>query len=87
MASNHYLYGDDPEDTDRYPAPEETSGEASFSPPQKSSLVDVAVGDDRLPTKIVVNRRWKDAFDPAQYGESIMDAYHFACYELAVRLV
>ncbi|WP_327109789.1 hypothetical protein OHB12_18145 [Nocardia sp. NBC_01730] len=87
MASNQYLYGDDPDDMDDYQVPNGNSSEVVFTPPQRSSLVDVEVGDDRLPTNIKLSRRWKDAFEPSQYGKSIMDAYHYAVYELAVRLV
>ncbi|WP_406281637.1 hypothetical protein OH799_17370 [Nocardia sp. NBC_00881] len=87
MASNHYLYGDDPDDMDNYSAQNGESDEAAFTPPQKSTLVEVEVGDDRLPINIKLSRRWKEAFEPSQYGKSIMDAYQYALYELAVLLV
>ncbi|MGK8556405.1 hypothetical protein [Nocardia gipuzkoensis] len=62
----------------------ESSGgrEGALKPPQKSSLVSVEVGSDRLPTSIKLGRGWQDAFDPSQYGRSIMDAYHYALNEL-----
>ncbi|WP_147265905.1 hypothetical protein [Nocardia puris] len=48
-------------------------------------MVTVRVGSDRLPTEIRFSNGWKDAFYPAQYEQSILDAYHYAVYELAVQ--
>lgn len=58
-----------------------------LTPPPKSSLVSVTVGPDRLPVDIKLGRNWKSAFDPSQYGKSIMDAYRYGMYEWAARTV
>ncbi|MFQ6325686.1 hypothetical protein ACLMAL_06050 [Nocardia sp. CWNU-33] len=58
-----------------------------ITPPQKSSLVSVEVGPDRLPTNIKLSRNWKNTFEPAQLGRSIMDAYRFGLYEMTARMV
>lgn len=63
------------------------SSKVSPNPYQKSSLVDVAVGGDGLPTKITLNRSWKDAIAPSDYGQSIMNAYNHALYELTARMI
>lgn len=57
-----------------------------LNPHQKSSLVDVELRLDRLPTAIRLGRGWKDVFDPTQYGRSIMDAYHYSVFETAIKL-
>lgn len=62
------------------------SGREVSNPYQKSSLVDVELRYDRLPTAIRLSRTWKDAFDPTQYGRSIMDAYRYAVFETAARM-
>ncbi|MGY1895112.1 hypothetical protein [Nocardia gipuzkoensis] len=77
------MYDDDADDMD-------TSGAAdrdALQPPQKSSLVKVELGSDRLPKKIELARGWKEAFEPSQYGRSIMDAYHCARFEMMMRYV
>ncbi|MFE9577196.1 hypothetical protein ACFYO1_12480 [Nocardia sp. NPDC006044] len=58
-----------------------------LTPPPKSSLVSVTVGPDRLPVDIKLGRNWKAAFDPSQYGKSIVDAYRYGMYEWAARTV
>ncbi|WP_157172846.1 hypothetical protein [Nocardia exalbida] len=83
MVSDLYSYGDDPSLLDRSDAADRNS----FQPPQKSSLVKVEIGGDRLPTRIALARGWKQAFDASQYGRSIMDAYQYARYELMMRYV
>ncbi|WP_280193942.1 hypothetical protein [Nocardia farcinica] len=60
---------------------------AAFAPPPKSALVRVELGADRLPTRIELSRNWKNAFEPPEYGRSIMDAYEYALYEYAAHLV
>ncbi|MEV3961220.1 hypothetical protein AB0M34_10025 [Nocardia sp. NPDC050193] len=54
---------------------------------QRSSLVEVECGLDRLPIAITLKRAWKDMFAPAQDGRSIMDAYHHTIREMAFALV
>ncbi|WP_433680534.1 hypothetical protein [Nocardia sp. CA-119907] len=58
-----------------------------ITPPEKSSLVSVEVGSDRLPIGIALGRSWKNSFDPSQYGRSIMDAYRYGLYVMAARMV
>ena len=58
-----------------------------ITPPQKSSLVSVEVGSDRLPIGITLGRSWKNSFDPTQYGQSIIDSYRYGLYVLAARMV
>ncbi|WP_063041106.1 hypothetical protein [Nocardia pseudovaccinii] len=58
-----------------------------LEPPQKSSLVSVEVGSDRLPIGISLGRSWKNTFDPPQYGQSIVDGYRYGLYLLAARMV
>lgn len=55
--------------------------------PPKSSLVSVDVGPDRLPVRIKLGRDWKFAFAPAQYGQSILEAYRYGMYEWAAHTV
>ncbi|MBF6437882.1 hypothetical protein [Nocardia cyriacigeorgica] len=62
------------------------SGNSVLNPHQKTSLVEVELQLDRLPTGIKLARSWKSAFDPAQYSRSIMDAYHHAVFEKARQL-
>ncbi|MGI5220393.1 hypothetical protein [Nocardia sp. CA-290969] len=73
------------------PAPKNPEQPRSSTPPQpsvrKSSLVEVQCGLDRLPVSITLKAAWKNAFAPQEYGQSIMDAYHFSVQELAVKLV
>ncbi|WP_141691637.1 hypothetical protein [Nocardia brasiliensis] len=58
-----------------------------ITPPPKSSLISVDVADDRLPKSIKLGRDWKYAFTPAQYGQSIVEAYRYGMYEWAARTV
>lgn len=93
MAGKYSLYGDDEDEAyDPWqPRGEARRGrvDAPDAEPvaQKSVLVDVEVGPDRLPTAITLKRAWKDAFAPDGYGESIMNAYRWAVGELAGRLI
>ncbi|MEV6321642.1 hypothetical protein AB0M45_10650 [Nocardia sp. NPDC051787] len=72
--------------TDDYPDRSEHTHEVASNPYQKSSLVEVELRLDRLPTAIKLSRTWKDAFDPSQYGKSIMDAYRYSVFETAIRI-
>ncbi|UGT66007.1 hypothetical protein LTT66_22145 [Nocardia gipuzkoensis] len=83
MASNYHLYGDDLDDMGRGDA----GGKDTLQQPQKSSLVRVEIGSDRLPTSVELARSWKEAFDPLHYGRSIMDAYDYAVFELTMHYV
>ncbi|GGL18498.1 hypothetical protein [Nocardia jinanensis] len=94
LASKYSLYGDDDESYDpwkpRERPPWEGWGEAHTSPEpvtRQSTLIEVECGLDRLPTAVTLKRAWKDSFAPSQYGQSIMDAYHYAVQELAARLI
>lgn len=95
MASKYSLYGDDDDEgydpwAPRNETPWGGSDEVPTDPEpatRQSALVDVECGLDRLPTTITFKRAWKDNFAPAQYGQSIMDAYDYAVQELAARLV
>ncbi|MBF6470796.1 hypothetical protein ACW9HR_28325 [Nocardia gipuzkoensis] len=57
----------------------------TFTPPQKSSLISVKVGEDCLPIEVKISRNWKDSWAPSHYSESIMAAYRFALYERQMR--
>lgn len=95
MASKYSLYGDDDDEGYDPWEPRERSpwtGRDEVRPnaepiTRRSTLVEVECGLDRLPTAITLKRAWKDGFAPSQYGQSIMDAYHYAVQELATRLI
>lgn len=63
------------------------NGSAAAGLPQRSSLVHVEVGDDRLPRAVNLARSWKESLYPSEYAGSIMAAYQFALYERTLRLV
>jgi hypothetical protein len=90
VTSRYFDFGGDPDDADEadaLTAQGVRAGEAAFTPPEKSSLVTVEIAGDRLPTRIRLDPRWKSLFTPAQYGQSVMDAYRYAVYELALHLI
>ncbi|MGW0177760.1 hypothetical protein [Nocardia sp. NPDC003345] len=91
MAGKYSLYGDDEDEGyDPWrPRDDFRPGGAAVSGPviEKSVLVDVEVGPDRLPTAITLKRAWKDAFAPDRYGKSIMDAHRWAVGQLTERLI
>lgn len=61
-------------------------GSGAVGLPQGSSLVNIEVGDDRLPTSVSLARNWKESLYPSEYAGSIMAAYQFALYERTLRI-
>lgn len=46
-----------------------------------NAYVTMAIGDDRLPTSIMFDQRWKSSLYPNEYGQSILAAYQRAQWE------
>ncbi|MGW4368729.1 hypothetical protein ACWEKT_24105 [Nocardia takedensis] len=50
-------------------------------------MISIEVGSDRLPVEVSLGRSWKQAFEPKEYGRSIVDAYRYGLYMMAIRMV
>lgn len=86
MNDRYLRFGGELDEPDEPTQREAGRGAGDFVPPEKSAMVDVQIGSDRLPTGITLAPRWKSLYNAMQYGESIMSAYRYAVYELALHL-
>lgn len=61
--------------------------DGEFAPPAPSALVEVHVGDDRLPTRVTIGRRWASTYHPSEYAGTIFSSYRYALFERAQKMI
>ncbi|WP_227998489.1 hypothetical protein [Nocardia australiensis] len=80
----HYPYSDEPDFNGDYRNSDNIRAGAVFEVPRKAPYVKMLLGPDLLPTEITFGRHWKSEYSASQYGESIMAAFRFSVYEMAL---